>query len=419
MKYKIVASCLVILVSAFSFSYGAAQTVDHTSDHAHATSDETNLKTNLQVTTVGSTNWVQMLVEPAGTTTAWLLSYQNDGPENVPKLIMNASMPLGHTLIPGSVMWFDANFPTGYKLSDSGLFGEGVDVGGVVVGGNGFIRFRTSSAVDAACGTKTTAGAFFSYNGRSNQHEASVATPECSVLMDEEVSGPVQPAQTPTTEPDTTHQHTDNSQTHQTSENEVSSAAPQSEEPDSEHATHDTINTSTVHSVTQADVQAVTTSSAPTDVKTTSTPATQSGHTTHEVSTVQSATVAPQQMQQPTAQAPDHNTQVSGHSTVNPAASSPSTPAAAQSETAVSHTAHSSVSQQPVVAAAVTTVATSHTSHTAPAEQSQQSTQTSASHDVHTLTKAGGNPIWVILGTLATGYLISLLRMRRHLTMNA
>lgn len=347
MKYKIIASCLVVLVSAFSFAQGDAQ-VAHT---GHSQQTMPGLTTNLQTTTVGSTNWTSEMTVPAGTATSWLLSYKNDTALQIPKVMLRASMPMNHTLVPGSVMLFDSNFPAGFVLPDSGLFNEGIDVGAVNAGINGFIRYRTVLKANTPCGITSTASAYIEANNTSAMHEAWVSTPACAV----EVSGSTSTANPP-----------------------ITNAA------QTDHGTTHTVTSATAVTSTQAQVVPAVevhtndhTSSQATPTQTSTQTPTQKTPVTQEVTTVAHAT---------------HTTSA----TTAPAAATP--PPVTQTPT--SHATHTT---SPAVAGATT----SNTNHT---------TATST-HDSHstTLPEAGGNPFWLILWTLASGYIAHLLYTQKKL----
>ncbi len=325
MKYKIIAAIMVIIVSAFSFSYGEAQTADHTV--GHAVTGQHTLVTNLQTTTVGSTAWAQELTVAPGIATAWLLSYKNEGSTLVPKVVLHAAVPQNHTVVPGSVTWFDPNFPAGHTLTDTGLFNEGVDIGGVAPGGNGFVRFRTILSQTTPCSISSSASAYFEFGASTNKHEAKVSTPACIVATTSAHDSTV-PAATPTQPVSTTAES---------------------------HTSHSSVADTNVPSQPAVPVAPVI-----------------------------------QAVQDTLAHSTTHNQP--SQTTVAPAPPTP-VPAPTPQSTATTHTSHA-------VAAATTPAATS--ASTAPTP--------SPSHSTHTIPETGGNPFWIMLGTVAAGYLVALMR---------
>lgn len=350
MKYKIIASCLVIIVSAFSFANGYAQTADHTAGHV-TPATIAGLTTNFQTTTVGSTDWKNSMTVPAGTATSWLISYKNDGSVLAPKIILHASLPLNHTLVSGSVMWFDPNFPTGYQLTDAGLFNEGVDIGAVASGSNGYIRFRTTFSSTTPCGIASSAMATIEANNTTAQHTASVSTPAC-------ITTTTSVTNTPTTSSSTTT-------------SAVTGTAPQT----THDPSHATASTTTTSSTSSADSSTIVSSV----IATTSSV----GQTS---STVQTHT-AEHNVVQPT---PTQTTATVSSLTATPATTS--------------HTQHD----------ATQAVAGASTVKQATAVQ-PKTVATTTSHEGHDLPKAGGSPFWLMSIALAVGYLFRIIRLRNKI----
>ncbi len=408
MKRRIYAALLVVLVSAFSFASGTAQTAP--------TGTSSALMTDYQVTTVGSTNWASSLTAPAGTTVSWLLSYHNMGTTNVGKLIISSSLVSNQTLVPGSVMWFDGNFPNGYKLSDTGLFDAGVDVGGVAAGTNGFIRYRTQSVETTPCGITSESAGYFDADGAKSSYKAIYATPACI----ETATAPVTPTTSPTTtitdvtEPTaTTHDHTVATTTTPTV---TTSAIPQTSATPLV-ATGGTVTTATTP------VVATTTSSTTGTV-----------HEAHALTTVSSTTTeaaspaTPAATSTPSSQATiatvdtshaDHSTTTtqSATSVVVAQATPTVTTTTADTSTHASHT----VAATPTPATSTTQVAgastetTAHTDHTTTTPAPGAATNQSTEHSGHTIPAAGGNPIWLMSGALALGYIGKLLLLKRKM----
>lgn len=410
MKRRICAALLVVLVSVFSFASGTAQTATSGTSSA--------LMTDYQVTTVGSTNWASSLTAPAGTTVSWLLTYHNMGTTNVGKLIISSSLVANQTLVPGSVMWFDGNFPNGYKLSDTGLFDAGVDVGGVAAGTNGFIRYRTQSVETTPCGITSESAGYFDADGVKSSYKATYATPACI----ETASAAVAPTTTALTTTNSTDVTTSTTTTHDHTTTTAAvpivatSAIPQTSATPPV-ATGDTVTTAVTP------VAATTTSSTMGTV-----------HEAHDLSTVSS-------------------TSTGAASTVTPAATSTTPTQTAVATVETSHTDHTTTTQSasatPVVAQANPTVATAvadtstHASHsvaatptvaTSAAQVAGASTETaahtdhatttpaptavtnqSAEHSGHTIPATGGNPLWLMSGALAFGYIGKLLLLKRKM----
>ena len=368
MKRRIIAACLVVIVSAFSFARGEA--VDTTVDHAsHVTS---SLTTNFQTTTVGSTAWASTLTAPAGTTVSWLLSYKNETQVAVNKLIVYASIPANQTLVTGSVSWFDGSYPNGYVLSDTGLFNEGVQVGAIAPGVNGFIRYRTQSDATTPCGISSRANAYFEIDGVNVPYSATFSTPACAPTT------PPTTTTTPsTTSPATTPDHTTHTPT----------PSPTTSDP--------VVTTTNPVVATQP-----TPSSSETPTSSTTVPVDHTSHTGTDVN----ANITTQSSE-PTE--PD----VTEHTSVDHTTSASSAPSTVSSSSAVSeqvaHEAHVLASET------TTTDSTTHESHTTTATATTE--HQSSEHATHTIPATGGNPFWIMTGTLAVGYIGSLLFLnRRH-----
>jgi hypothetical protein len=411
MKRRICAALLVVLVSAFSFASGTAQTA--------STGTSSALMTNYQVTTVGSTNWASSLTAPAGTTTSWLLSYHNMGTTNVGKLIISSSLVANQTLVPGSVMWFDGNFPNGYKLSDTGLFDAGVDVGGVAVGTNGFIRYRTQSVETTPCGITSESAGYFDADGVKSSYKATYATPACI----ETATAPVAPATaTPTatstdvTAPTTTsHDHTvatATTPTVATSINPQTSATPPlatggivTAAATPVDATTAPSTTGTVHEAHALTTVSLTTTEAtsPATPAATSTPSpleaipsVDTSHADHSTTTTQSTTAIPAVVAQGTPTVATTTADTSAHASHTVAA----TPTAANSTAQVAGTS---------------TETTAHADHTTTTPAPTAATNQSTEHSGHTIPAAGGNPLWLMSGALALGYIGKLLLLKRKM----
>jgi hypothetical protein len=245
-------------------------------------------------------------------------------------------VPQNHTIVPGSVTWFDPNFPAGYTLTDTGLFNEGVDIGGVAPGGNGFVRFRTILSQATPCSISSSASAYFEFGASSNKHEAKVSTPACIVATTSAHDSTV-PAATPT--------------------QPVSTIA-------ESHTSH----------------RSVVDTNAPSKPAVSAAPVIQTVQDTLAHSTAHS---------QPS------------QTTVAPAPTTPA-PAPTPQSTATTHTNHA--------VAGVATPAVTPAS-TAPA--------TNPSHSTHTIPETGGNPFWILLGTVAAGYLVALMRNAKKLSYEA
>lgn len=340
-------------MSAFSFANGYAQTAEHTTGHVSATVI-TGLTTNFQTTTVGSTDWKKTMTVPAGMATSWLISYKNDGSVLIPKVILNASMPLNHTLVPGSVMWFDPNFPTGYQLTDAGLFDEGVDIGAVAPNGNGYIRFRTTLVSTTPCGITSSATASIDANSETAQHTASVSTPACIPTTTGVTTPPVvTPSTSTSATPVTTSQ-----------------------------TTHDPSHTTT---------------SATTTTTTSATAST--GSPTNVSSVITSTSSAGQASTTTQTHIEEHGIVQATSTPTTSTLSSPTTPPAT-----TSHTQHSTTQ---AVAGTATVKQTT--------DAQSKNTIATASHEGHDLPKAGGNPFWLMSIALSVGYVIRLLFLRNKL----
>lgn len=368
MKRRIVAAVLVVIVSAFSFARGEA--VDTVVDHTAHTA--TTLTTNFQTTTVGSTAWASTLTAPAGTTVSWLLSYKNETQVAVNKLIVYASIPANQTLVAGSVTWFDGSYPNGYVLSDTGLFNEGVQVGAIAPGVNGFIRYRTQSDATTPCGITSSAKAYFEVDGTNVPYSAAFSTPACV-----ETSTPPVPTTAVASTPavTTVTDHT----THTPATTVVSEPSVATTSPDTE-TTSTTTPTITPPSTTSAD------------------------HTSHVVTDTNADTTTTQTSTTTTAA----STATTTNHTTHVGTAAPATSTTSNSTESTSHTEH-------VLAAETdkSTTATSHESH----EETATNTKTTQSdeHASHTIPATGGNPFWLMTATLAVGYIGSLLYLnRRH-----
>lgn len=79
-----------------------------------------------------------------GDTITWRIDYKNVGTSVANNITIRDQIPAGLTLVPGSIMWFDANNPNGKQLQDNALSAGGVNLGNYAVNGNGVIRFRTT-----------------------------------------------------------------------------------------------------------------------------------------------------------------------------------------------------------------------------------------------------------------------------------
>ncbi len=407
MKRKICSALLVVLVSAFSFASGSAQTIS---------SGTSTMMTSYQVTTVGSTNWATTLTAPAGTTVSWLLSYHNMGTANVGKLIISSSLVSNQTLVPGSVMWFDGNFPNGYKLSDTGLFDAGVDVGGVAAGTNGFIRYRTQSVEATPCGIKSESAGYFDADGVKSTYKATFSTPACiEPIASSTVQVPPTTVTTATATPvatadTTTHDHT--TTTDQQTTTTSSSASSVTSTSGSVTATATPVTTTATSSPTTATVHEGHTTSTPASTDIVSSAVVTS---TNVVPATDSTSLA-QTTNESESTVHDHSVTSPQVTTTAPVVAQATQVATLTATEASTHTNHD-VSTQTAAATQVAGASnepaahSDHTTTTSPTVTTSESTE----HAGHTIPATGGNPLWLMSGALALGYIGKLLFLKRRM----
>jgi hypothetical protein len=153
-------------------------------NHNHPTPPANNaakqLQTRYEVTTTGATTWRQSIQAKPGDALSWRFYYKHTGTANIDKLVIKTPMPAHQELVKGSVTWFDGNHPNGFVFSDTGLFNQGLNLGKVAPGGDGYVRFRTTVSAHAACGTSAKIAGNLTYDGTAKQHTLTFTTSACA-----------------------------------------------------------------------------------------------------------------------------------------------------------------------------------------------------------------------------------------------
>lgn len=148
------------------------------------------LELTKQVTTPGAETWHESLKAKKGDTVSWLISYKNTGSEVINNLTIRDVVPAGLTVVPGSIMWFDAARPDGQQLADTALGSGGVNLGNYGPNGGGYIRFRTTVGDLKDCVAKNVA-----YGRGDNVPEdsdtAEVTQEDCKPPVKEEEPCPI------------------------------------------------------------------------------------------------------------------------------------------------------------------------------------------------------------------------------------
>ena len=110
-----------------------------------------------QVTTPGSTNWVDSLNAKVGDTVAFELRIKNNSTVNVTNATVRDELPAHLKLVPGTVKLVDSNFPNGTVVSDTDLFTKGQDLAEFNPEAVTYIKFRAVVLNDFTATDCTTA----------------------------------------------------------------------------------------------------------------------------------------------------------------------------------------------------------------------------------------------------------------------
>ena len=80
-----------------------------------------------------------------------LFSYKTVSNKALINVTIEMDSPAGAEVVPGSVLWVDANNPDGTPIVDGALTSEGLNVGTIDPGGGGYIRYRIRTALTDDC----------------------------------------------------------------------------------------------------------------------------------------------------------------------------------------------------------------------------------------------------------------------------
>lgn len=80
-----------------------------------------------QVRFAGQTpqDWQKSITAKPGDKLEWSISFRNIGSTQLKDVVILDEVPAGLTVVPGSIMMYDANFPNGYKVPDGALQANG------------------------------------------------------------------------------------------------------------------------------------------------------------------------------------------------------------------------------------------------------------------------------------------------------
>ena len=140
------------------------------------TSSSKQLQTAFEVTATGTSNWQKSIASKDGDEVTWRFSYKNTGTAAISSVVVKANIPNVYAVVPGGVQWFDANHASGYSFSDTAVFSQGVSLGNLPVGANGYLRIRTKvSTGSSACTTSGTASGTVTYDNQVSNHTVTVS----------------------------------------------------------------------------------------------------------------------------------------------------------------------------------------------------------------------------------------------------
>lgn len=143
------------------------------------------LEVNKQVTKPGSNVWKETMPAKTGETVSWLVSFQAKE-VRVDDVIVRDTLPEGVTLVPGSIVLYSSNYPSGKALPDSALSGGGSQVGDYLPDARGSVRFRTTVDNDPPEDCKITNVGWVRGNNVPQQSaDASITIEDCKPDVDE------------------------------------------------------------------------------------------------------------------------------------------------------------------------------------------------------------------------------------------
>lgn len=133
-------------------------------------------------------DWAEQVSAEPGDTVKWLLTIRNSGTTNLTNLKVRDVLPPYVTVVPGSVIYKDSNFPDGHQLSDNALFSGGVELGTYGPGAVGYITFETViGEIAPLCEETIPNNAYFSGDGIPEELN------QASVVITDEDCNPVEP----------------------------------------------------------------------------------------------------------------------------------------------------------------------------------------------------------------------------------
>lgn len=118
-----------------------------------------NVKKQVRNEGGGSRDWKENVSINDGQKVDWAVSFTNTGATRLNGVKIVDEVPVGLTVVPGSIKLFNTNYPSGYTYGDSAIQANGrqinMDIGDYLPGADAVVTFKTTATLpQTVCGTK-------------------------------------------------------------------------------------------------------------------------------------------------------------------------------------------------------------------------------------------------------------------------